>query len=140
MSRVTNANPYTKEKIFVAVVLALIIGFIVGSLLILDVGKDNNEDIFYDCDSGDVFYIKDKVCGDQYGNNTYNVHEVVFSKDHLSGLSVTDLKLLLEEKDLPEYMKNLEHFYIETGTEFAIESSLERQEQYDGDIFLKNAK
>lgn len=140
MSRVTNANPYTKEKIIAFVLIALVIGFIVGTIFMLTVNNDakNAEDFYYHCKENDIFYIKDRVCGNELGTNIYEPIKVTFNTNSIGGLSVTNLKLLLANEDVPKYMKEVDHFYLETSTEFATESSLERQEKYNSELFLGN--
>ena len=142
MGRVVNANPYTKEKIIGACAITLIIGFIVGLvfMLVLDKEIENYEVAAFKCNNGDILYIVDELCGDELGYNVYPPIKEVFNmaeyKRGLLEIDVVDLKDLITEEEVPNYMKELDSYYIMRDTVFAVESSIDRREQNDGDIFL----
>ena len=146
MSRVVNANPYTKEKIIAACAVTLVIGFIVGLvfMIMLDDEVENYEVAAFSCHNGDILYINDELCGDEFGYNTYSPVKVVFNmgeyKRGLLDIDVVDLKDLITDEEIPDYMKPLDCYYITRDTVFAVESSIDRREQNDGDTYLPNTK
>lgn len=134
MSRAVKANNYGKEKVIIMILVLLLVGFIVGMLFVLQTDKEKEENktnnvAAYKCNEGDVLFLGDQLCGDEFGNDTYQPIEVTFDlneyKKNPSAFNIYNVIPLLLEESKPEGLKNKEYYYIVNDTTFNIEASID---------------
>ena len=138
MSKALKAKHYTKEKTIIAVILLLVVGFVTGILFIIQIDKvdiNQKNTIAYQCNKGDILYLGDLVCGDEFGNNTYTPTEVHFNEiEYLSSsaaYNVYDVIPLLLEYEIPKSLKGKDKFYIVKDTSFVVVSSTDVKSMND---------
>ena len=132
MSRAVKAHNHTKEKTIAFVVILLLVGFVAGVLFILHVDEEEvvtTNGIAYKCNEGDVLFLGDQLCGDEFGNDTYQPIEVTFDlneyKENPSAFNIYDVIPLILEESKPEGLKNKEYYYIVSDTTFNIAASID---------------
>lgn len=136
MSRAVKANNLItsvgKINLVIISVVVLIIGFVTGILFVLylqDGGSETDKGIAYSCKGNDIYYLGDQMCADEYGHNSYKPIQVDFDledyREDPTAFNIYNVVPLLLDSEKPNYLKNIDTYYIVSTTTFNVASSID---------------
>lgn len=136
MSRAVKANnlitSFGKTNVIIVSVIVLIIGFVSGILFVLhlqDSDVETDKGIAYSCKDDDIYYLGDQMCADEYGHNSYKPIQVDFDledyREDPTAFNIYNVVPLLLDSEKPNYLRNIDTYYIVSTTTFNVASSID---------------